>query len=230
MKQHAMCNGGFTLIEMLVALTIFAMVAILAFGAFSFAAREQTHLARSAAVEMAAAACLERMARDLSGVYVVQPPSFRMPEQGAAPAEFRIHGENDSEASGFGRLQFTSTAHLSFEQPPLEGISRIEYYTEPVGGNIHLLRRSDALFPYAASKEPAEDPVLCEHLTSVAFYFFDHKGDRRSRWDSAAADTGYATPSAVRIVLEVQDVQDPRMFETTVALPVQREPVKTSGL
>ena len=229
MKQHTMRSGGFTLMEILVALTIFAMVAVLAFGAFSYAAREQARVSGSTAAEMTAAACLERMARDLSCAYVVQPPVYAAPLPGEDPPEFRIFGVNDSEGSGLGRLRFASTAHVSFERPPFGGIARIEYYTEPTGENEHVLRRSDTLFPYAPGDEALKDPILCEHLTSVAFYFYDRKGDVRRRWDSADSETAYATPTAVRVVLEFLDAQKRRVFETTVPLPVQREPTQSPG-
>jgi hypothetical protein len=215
--------------EILVAMAIFATVAVLAFGAFSFAAREQARLAGSAAAEMAAAACLERIAKDLSCAYVAQPPAFSPPKPGEDPPEFRIIGANDSEGDGLGRLRFASTAHVSFEQPPLEGIARIEYYTEPAGENENVLRRSDTLFPYPPSAEASKDPILCEHLAAVAFYFYDRDGEVRRRWDSADDQTGYATPVAVRIVLEVLDGRQGQVFETTVALPVQREPAEASG-
>lgn len=224
MSVRPLRSRGFTLVEILVALTIFGSVAALAFGAFSFATREQEHLTRSIAVEMAAAACLERMARDLSSAYVTQPPAFTPPKAEEAPSEFRIIGESDSDGRGFGRLQFASAAHVSFEQAPRKGIARIGYYAQAAENDEYVLRRSDSLFPTSPMDETAQDPVLCEHLKSAAFSFYDRDGDVSDHWDSASEATGYASPVAVRIVLEVQNGEKGRMLETTIVLPVHREP------
>ncbi len=220
-------NGGFTLVETLVSLGIFGLVAALGFGAINLAVGQQERLSRGAALEMAAAACLERMARDLSGVYVPQPPAFSPPAGDGAVPEFRVLGEPDRDGEGFDRLEFASGSHVSFQQPPRAGISRIAYYAEAAGENGYVLRRSDRLLPLAQPEElPAEgepaDPVLCEHLSSVAFTFYDGDGEPRDRWDSESAQQAYASPAAVGIALEVDIDGQARRFETTVVLPVRR--------
>ena len=54
-------GGGFTLVEILVAMAVFAIVAGLAFGALRYVAREQAALASTADLEASAAACLDRI-------------------------------------------------------------------------------------------------------------------------------------------------------------------------
>lgn len=220
-------SSGFTLVEILVAMTIFASVATLAFGAFRFAAREREDLARAVAAEITAGACLERMARDLSSLYIPLPPAFSPPEPDDPPSEFRFAGDTEDWGDQFiGELAFASLAHVSLEDPIRKGIARIGYYTQVAGEGSFVLRRSDRLYPHTVEEVAARDPILCENVKSLAFYYYGRNGQLSSRWDSASDESDYASPVGVKIILETDIDGKGQVLETTVALPVHRAPIE----
>lgn len=220
-------GAGFTLVEILVAMTIFAVVAALAFGALRFVAREQEALARAADLETAAARCLERMAEDLSAVYVAQPPLFSPPLPGDPPSEGRLSTGPDA---GEGQLlTFASLAHVPLEGPPRRGLARIGYRLETAAEGGYRILRSDHLLPEGESQGRGLEPVLCENVKSAAFDFYGWNGDIDRDWDSDADRAGYASPRGVRIALTLAADGHERTFQTTVYLSVQREPWVSEG-
>jgi general secretion pathway protein J len=216
-------DTGFTLVEVLVAMAVFAIVAGLAFGALRYVARDQAALASAADLEAAAAACLDRMARDLSALYVSQPPLFAAPLPGDPPPEFQMTTQPGEGASG--DLFFSSLAHVSFGNPARGGIARIGYTLHPDGNGRYLIRRADHLAPRLTDEGGPADPVLCEHVRSVDYHFYGRDGEVVEHWDSASEDSGYATPRALRITLRVDGGDSDRTLGTIVFFPVQREPL-----
>jgi hypothetical protein len=120
-------------------------------------------------------------------------------------------------------LRFTSLAHVPLERPAREGIAQIGYYVQGNGNGDRVVRRSDSLYPYEAIEATARDPILCTDVESLAFFFYTHDGEVKTSWDSASEDMDFASPAAVRIVLEVKADETRRVLQTTVTLPVVRK-------
>jgi type II secretion system protein J len=226
-KRRCRTAIGFTLVELLVAMTVFATVAILAFTAMRLAARDQEGLARNADLETAAAMCLERMAKDLASLYVPLPPVFTPPLEQEPASEFRVAALSDAADDAI--LQFASLAHVSFEDPPRRGIARISYTPAAEENARNLIRRADHLLIGRDISPDGADPVLCEHVKRIQVYFYGWDGEMVDDWDSEAERYGYATPRAIRIELQIAAGGYGQQFETTVYLPVQREPATPAG-
>jgi len=220
----ATAGGGFTLLEVLVAIFIFAIVVTTIFGSFNSVFSRGEHIQADAALHEMARRCLDRMATDLGQIHVAQRPAYAPPTASDAADPYRVVGEGvDHGAAALARLRFTSHAHVPLDGSSGGGIARIVYYpAEAPDGGI-LLRRSDRLDPAPEFEESPADPVLCENLRAMTCTFFDEAGEAHESWDSDAAETGFATPAAVGVRIEIGDENGGRVFETRVALPVFRE-------
>lgn len=226
-KRRRRTAIGFTLVELLVAMSVFAIVATLAFTAMRLTARDQEGLARKADLETAAAMCLERVAKDLTSLYVPLPPVFTPPIEQEPASEFRVAAVSDAADESI--LHFASLAHVSFEDPPRRGIARISYVPAAEEKARDLIRRADHLLAGREISPDGLDPVLCEHVKRMEVYFYGWDGETVDDWDSEAERYGYATPRAIRIELQIEAGGYGQQFETTVYLPVQREPATPVG-
>jgi general secretion pathway protein J len=216
--------GGFTLLEVLVAIFIFAIVVTTIFGSFNSVFSTGEQLQADAAVYEMARRCLSRMTTDLSQIHVAQRPAYVPPATSDAADPYQVLGEVVNRgAADLARLRFTSHAHLPMGGAPGGGIARIVYYPDEAADGSLVLRRADRLDPAPDFEESPADPVVCENLRAMTCVFFDEAGNPHEGWDSDAAEYGFGTPVAVGIRIEIGDGQRARVFETRVALAVFRE-------
>lgn len=219
----AACSG-FTLLEILVAIFIFAVVVTTIFGSFNSVFSRGETLQDDIAVYEMAKRCLNRMSADLRQAHVALKPAYVPPASGDAADPYRFSGEVVYRGtSGFHRLRFASRAHLPMGSSSGSGIARIVYYPVEDGNGGMVLRRSDRLEPAAEFEESPADPVVCENVRAFACTFYDSEGKAQDGWDSDADEYGYGTPAAVGIRLEIGDQERPAVFKTRAVLPVFRE-------
>jgi general secretion pathway protein J len=217
---------GFTLLEILLAITIFSIVMTTIFGSFRAVFFNTESLERKADLDEMANSCLTRMALDLQSLKCSLLPAYHPPDTDDDPDEYRLVGDF-SEGAGLkaGRLRFTSLNHLSFHNAVRQGVSEIVYYLYATPDGQTVVKRADHLYPYPDFEESAKDATLCEYVRSLKFVYFDQEGDEHERWDSESDDFKYATPTAIGIHIEVGDENYSRVAETIVALPVQRREI-----
>jgi len=214
---------GFTLLEILIALSIFTVVVTTIFGSYNFIFSSIDAFDSGISVYESARNCLNRMTFDLQAVYVTFPPVFTPPGSDAPTDPYRFSGEMQTVGStSFSKLQFTSLAHVAFEKSMQEGIAEIVYYVQPGDNGTFILRRSDTLYPYKPFQEKGTDPILCENLKSLKLTYYDAEGAEADHWDSDSDDFKYATPRAVGIQLELGSGSFSQQFATLVALPAYR--------
>ncbi len=213
---------GFTLFEILAAVSIFAIVAVTIFGSHNILFSQVDAIRKGADLDEAAMRCLNRMILDLRSIHVTEARGGSRQFE-ATPDPFPFLGEfSELEGERFGRLSFASLAHVPLERRPGRGVARIVYYVHTDADGALVLKRSDALYPFEPFEEGARDPVLCEKVHSLGFTYLDKTGDAFETWDSSSAAFFHETPGAVRIRLEIGDAPSTKVFETLVALPVQR--------
>ncbi|MFZ1983685.1 MAG: prepilin-type N-terminal cleavage/methylation domain-containing protein [Desulfatitalea sp.] len=216
--------GGFTLLEILVAMSIFAIVMALIFGTFEGVFSNADHVTRSSALFEMADACLGRIATDLQATHVMQTPRYKKPEMDSEPDIYRIEAKNETMGDGtFTQLRFASLAHLPIGGTHPEGIAEIVYYAQELERGEYILRRADHPYPYPEKFEPKKtDPILCEQVRSFKLLFYDKEGREQEEWDSEDDDFEYSTPAAVKVELTLGSEESPYEFSTIVTLPMQR--------
>lgn len=233
---------GFTLLEVLVAIFIFAIVMTTIYAAFNAALSRNEAIERGRGLYSMARTCLDRMTEDLSAIYVEMPPQYEPPDFDDDPDPYRFEGIEEIVGSeNFSRLRFAADAHLPMGGEGAAGLAEIVYYVDRAedasagasgvesGGGGYVLRRSDTEFPYDTEELPGEelpDPILCKGVQEFTLTYYDASGDTGTTWDSEADIGDYATPRAVGIELKISDGKTSNQFHTTVRLPVYREAIE----
>ena len=217
-------DSGFTLMEILLAFLILAIVVSTILGSFNAVFSTTDTLDNSGKYYAMAKNCLNRMSLDLKALYVTQPPYYKKPEFDDPPDLYRIEGSVvDVGGTNFAALRFTSSAHISLDNNSRGGIAEIVYYVQSKTDGQLVLKRADHLYPYPPFEEKGGDPVLCQHVKSLAFKYFDAEGQEFEEWNSDTDDYDHATPTAIGIQLEIGNESNSYTFDTTVRLAAYRE-------
>ena len=221
---------GFTLLEILIAIAIFAVLATMVYSAFNAVISKNNAIKAGTAVFEMGKTCLSRISNDLTGLYVIRYPEYQPPDFDDPRDPYGILAEKDFVGStSFPELRFASTAHLPIAGSTDAGLAQIHYYvTDSEDSETgYVLKRGDTPFPYDIDEDEIEDtqndPVLCEDVESLAFTFYDAEGNAYETWDSDAERNRYATPRAVKIELAIKSEKAAHRFATRVTLPVYRE-------
>ncbi len=223
-------RSGFTLLEILLAIFIFSIVATTIFGSFSAVFSSAGRLHQGSNLYETGKNCMARMVSDLRELYVTRSPLYAKPGFNDPPEPYRVFGDSNYTVNGtFSRMRFTSFAHLPFGENREEGIAEIIYYVSMTREGDAVLRRTDSLFPYERFKdnrleERGSDPILCEGVKSLNFTYFDEEGTAYEYWNSEAGEFDYAAPRAVKITLEIgADDLSSLFFETMITFRTFRD-------
>lgn len=222
--------GGFTLIEILVAISIFAIVVSILFGSFSFLFSRADRVKDDIAVYQQGRICFDRLTRDLHSLYVALPPAYEPPDFDDEPDPYRVTAE--TAGGGESYLRFSAFSHLPLGGGVPVRIAEIIYYLDATEDRGLVLRRRDTVLKSTEEAfeqlsdidDSVNDPVVCEHVQSLEFVFLDTGGNGHEYWDSESNEFDYATPRAVRVILVAGSGEAEHRFETTIDLPVYREP------
>lgn len=209
---------GFTLLEVLVATFIFAIVLSAVYGAYIILVNAVNVTELQADINNKARTALERIVTDLKGVYLGEGGSL----QGT---RLEIGGNRAD------TLDVTSTAHLVLSKKDLPaGFSMIRYVVQ-LDADAKLLQLYRVDLPYrpgyseqAVSSEKGY--LLCDGLRAVQFTYFDQAGNEVDDWHTDE-DTGQTaekeknSPAMIEILLRFADEgKEDHIFKTAVSLPV----------
>ncbi|RLB28848.1 MAG: hypothetical protein DRG87_08440 [Deltaproteobacteria bacterium] len=222
-------HAGFTLIEILIAIMIFATLLTTIYTSYTGTFRVIEDTESQAEIYRMARIAMERILDDLESVYIQKGNQHTSPE-GEEGNSLQFLGE---EREIMGRradtLRFTSRAHIDFSgKDPGFGVTQIGYYVkEGNDGEGFVLYRNDnprftQTYPF---DEESGGLVLCERLASVAFTYYGEDGGVSTSWDSASKGMEKKIPKAVSITLEFENILNPELpitFMTSVALPMEQ--------
>ena len=196
--------AGFTLMEVLVAIAILAVVVTTILASFNSVFSTTEILDESADIYEMAKNCMKRLTSDLESIHITQRPLYKPPEFDQPPDPYRIvTTTSDIDGTGIAQLRFASRAHISLGKSPGKGIAEIIYYVQAGNDGDLVLKRADNLYPYPAFEERGSDPVLCKYVKSLAFKFYNQDGTESDVWDSDSDEFGHATPKAIAVRLEL---------------------------
>jgi general secretion pathway protein J len=176
-------EGGFTLVELLVALMIFAMLSaagvLLLGNSVSAQAQIKQRLDDMASVQRTAGA----LTADLGQAV----PRISRTESGTLAPAFWSHREGESVPV----LQFVRGGWDNLSGLPRPSLQKVEYWVR----QGRLERRTYAQVDGAAGDDPA---VLLDHVEDVTLRFRDAQGEWRSEWVPTQPDL---MPRAVELTL-----------------------------
>lgn len=223
---------GFTLLEILIAIFIFAIVMTTIYGAFSAVISKNEAIKQGRGLYEMTRNCLNRMTSDFSAIHVERPPQYEPPDFDDPPDPYRfVCTEEIVGMENFSRIRFAANAHLPMGGDENTGIAEIVYYVDEVETPApqYVLRRSDTVFPYDIDdrfQEEAKDPIICKGIEAFSVRCYDSEQEAHTEWDSDESMGKYATPRALDIQLTVSDGETSYQFKTAVTLPVYREKIE----
>lgn len=209
-----MNRRGVTLIEVMVALTIFGMVGSMVYSAFSTTARHKQRVEADLDRHHMLAAALERMAREISMAYV---SAHRNANESLNVMETAFHGEDHGERD---RLDFTSFSHVRLYRNAHESDqNEISYFVtrHPDDDSRWVLARREDNRPDEEPHRGGDVQILIDDLHSFELEYLEAGTNRWVReWDArSAADHLNVLPLQVKIIVEVPD---PRRRGRTIRL------------
>jgi len=215
---------GFTLVEILVAIAIFGLIALAVFPVYRGTFRIIDETESEEDIYQMARIALERIGGDLSSVCRLEAIRGNEPEE--TPAEsILFRGEKkDLGDLRCEDLRFVSLAHLDFtDRRSVAEPAEITYYgAARSDGEAFDLYRSDTLLVRERPESGAGGLVLCKGLSSIQFIYYDSQGEAHEEWDSSVGSFKGALPERVVVVMEFPNPanQDkPFRFRTGVAIP-----------
>lgn len=219
-------DGGFTLLEVLLAFFIFSILFITIYSSYSSSFKTINTTENKMQLYRKAAIALERISEDLQGGYisVLPPGSFGQP---AGYTRFLgedkdMNGEDADTVSFFSRVP----PLFSSEDEAVSGLL-ISYSVIPGSEDDELvLLRSDN--PEFIDETGAKAGlVLADGLQAINFTYFDDDGGEHESWDSDSEELRDRLPRMVSVslaFLNYANPETPLKVMTSVALPVNYIP------
>ena len=204
-------NKGFTLVEVMVAAGILALIMAIIYGAFAGSIKTMEISTEGGDVYRKARLILNHMAQDVSCAYL---PS----ERENAGIQYAFVGE-DSEEDGLPRdtLSFTTTAPPV--QGPSKGLKEIGYgfIHDPETDEPALVMRED-ITPDDHVDKGGRTYLIGAGIWGLDFTFYDARGRDWERWDSTASIFDGKLPQRVKIAIYFKDAQGEPFSLSTTAL------------
>ena len=220
---------GFTLLEILLALFIFAIVLSTLYTAYTGTFRNVDETEAQADIYRMVRIALERMTEDLESSYI--PPRTLGAETETSPLNPPAFVGETTQISdrSADTLLFFSRAHLVFDEEEVDTtVARIAYDVRQSEEDeeVFLLYRSDTPGFEEGPEQGTGGLILCDGLHAVDFIYYDDEGREHDRWDSTNEEFKDRLPTMVSIILEFVNKRNPEAplkFVSGVVLPMAQE-------
>ncbi len=217
-------EAGFTLLEIVIAVAIFAVLAVILYSSFTGTFRVIEATEGQVALSQRARVALERLGEDLESAYGIPLPAVDGP--GERQADFL--GEDETiDGRDADRLRFLTRSHLDLGGMHDDvGLSTIGYRLQAAEEGRFVLLRSQSS-PFFEEDEERTELVVCRDVATLDFSYFDSEGDEQAGWDPTDGEPGaWPLPRRVAIRLGLYNPaapeEPPRIFRTSVLLVVER--------
>jgi general secretion pathway protein J len=201
-------NRGFTLVEVMIAAGILAVIMSIVYSSFSGSLKTMAIGEERGDAYRKGRLILSRMVQEISCAYL--PQTQELPD-----IKYAFIGE-DKEEDGIPRdsLYFISTI------APIEGVSaglkEVGFYLTPDSqtGELTLVMREDPT-PDDQSDEGGRRYVLGSTIFGLDFEYYDENGREWKRWETTSSTFGYKLPKVVKISLLFKDERGEAIAITT---------------
>ncbi len=222
MRDPRSSRAGMTLIEIMVAVAIFSMVATLIFGGFSQTIRNKQAVQDSTDHAQVIRMAMERMVREFASAYVSVHRNTINPTLDVMRTAF--HGRRQR---GNARVDFTSFSHRRLYRDAHESDQcELSYFVSnhpEVSGRKVLVRREQ--------RRPDEDPeaggqntMLVDDVVEFELEFLDPRSQQWvEQWDAQGTEQN-RLPSQVKIRLVVPQLLHhtrTEVYQTRANVPIQ---------
>ncbi len=219
---------GFTLIEVMVAVSILAIVTTLTWGSFRSTFSTKAQIEAQAGRYRTVRLALERMARELSMAYVSQDEDTSQPER-----RTRFVGKRHSDVD---EILFSYFGHQRLYQDANEADTALVYYysarDRDDSRKTNLMRRETRrLSNYKVDEQAGEADIVCDDVLRLKLDYWDQRDKIwREEWNTTSADgQPDRLPAKIRVTLTVRDERGQEVpFQTEVRLgmfePLNNQP------
>jgi prepilin-type N-terminal cleavage/methylation domain-containing protein len=214
MRSRHQPQSGFTLVEVMLALALMALVTSLLWGSFSQTAKIKKRIEQTQDRTHTVRVALMRMSREIEMAFVAFEAT------GTQERRTRFSGASHND---FDELRFSWFGHQRMRADASEGdTSLVSYFgqSDPENGNVmNIMRRETRRLEAKDPKLiPGETYILCPAVSRLKFAYYDYKQkDWREEWDTTKADGLQYLPTQVRISLTILDERDMPVTFTSIA-------------
>jgi general secretion pathway protein J len=217
-------KAGFTLIEVMVAVSILAVVSTLVWSSFRQTTLTKKNIEAQALRYRTVRLALDRMAREIAMAYLSQNEDTSQPER-----RTRFVGRR---RGGVDELSFSYFGHQRLYEDSAEGDTAvIQYVGEPSrerGAGTNLMRKESRRLGYQKPEDlSGERDVLCDEVVRLKLEYWDARDKQwREEWNTMTADgQPDRLPSKVKITLTVRDERGKEVPFQTQARIFMQEPL-----
>ena len=225
---------GFTLLEVLIAISIMATIMVILFGTYSAAVDRAARTRELSQIYHEARVLLQLMGNDLRSAYVkesVEQAQQALQQVKVRPTIFlgEDHTEFDMPAD---KLEFSTVLPMQRPEVPDTEMCRVTYSLEVVNDsparasdsppNRTLLRRVNCSLDPTATEQDQLFP-LTDLAQGLDFTYYDDQGTEFRDWNSREPRGGKRLPARVKITLLLADQHGQlRPFEMLTDLVLSR--------
>ncbi len=217
---------GFTLIEIMVAVSILAIVSTLVYGSFTGTFKTKSQVEAQAGRYRTVRIALERLSREVSQAFLSQNE-----DTGQAERRTLFVGLHKSDVD---ELRFSYFGHQRLYQDADEAdTAQVLYYgarDREDSRKLNLIRRETRRLGYVkAESAPGEADIVCDDVVRLKLEYWDLRDKQwREDWKTTAADgQPDRLPSRVKITLTVHDERGKEVPFTTEARIAMQEPLNS---
>lgn len=206
---------GFTLIEVLIAVVLLAVISVLVFQSMGSMAGSRERFETRSQVYRGANVFLDRMTRELAtAVLYSNVELLGVSANGEQMSKSVFSAANNGDQD---KLTFDNLSHTRYLKDAKESdLSEVTYFLErqEVGegesdDGLYAIKRREKCPLDAEPGEKGTVTVLLEGVKELNFRYFDPvKGEYQEEWDTTKLDFANRLPRAVEITLVMQDPAD----------------------
>jgi prepilin-type N-terminal cleavage/methylation domain-containing protein len=203
-------NDGFTLIEVVLASTILAILATLTWTSLSTTIRVRDSLAYATEAQEIGSGVMMKLREDIGQAFHVQ-------------SQRRLTFFKAEDNFNLDRVVFTSLAHYPSSRSAYESDqTEITYETEsnPDTSGLYLLKRRESDHIDDDPERGGNHVTLTDRLVSFNLEYYDG-AEWKNTWDLAESESKNELPKLVRAATVIRDSRDvEHAFEALISLPM----------
>ncbi len=218
---------GFTLLEILIAILIFAIVMTMLFSTFQAFIISSKQVKEDILQIDTITNLHKRITRDLESLFILQTPRYKKPGFDSEPDAFALLGNEETigqDTVSF--LRFSSLAHVKSGHDQRSGVARIAYYVRENENNGLDLCRADVLPPFPQEIKSCTDPVLCRDISGFEVIYKDKNLDEYRYWDTESQEFQHTFPVNINLKIIFGTKEHTQVSVISIDIAQKREPIE----